>query len=338
MSNEPTSPKAAAPGKDLLKSMKDKADLGAKKSNNASRNYMKALRDPDGGPITPYQAKKLSGKLFYDPNTVPDSSDDEEVLDIVQEDEAEPAPLLPVPVAPALTCVRSPSVSVCALPEMKPEPIIVEKIVHIQLESPGIEPAKEEPHLADCSQLHPLLWTVDDVLIWMQRTFSFGHLYVDSFQKHQVDGATLLEVADVDLRTHLAMEPQMHRARVMASLCQLATRPHWDWQPNQCQGWIRSSFAFGPQYAKLPFDGESLLAVTDKELKSMGVIDDLHREALLAKIGRCRFILGMEAVSPLPPMSEQKDFWDDIKTQVLAGVVCFQLILVLVLIIMVAVL
>ena len=42
-------------------------------------------------------------------------------------------------------------------------------------------------------------------------------------------------VADVDLRTHLAMEPQMHRARVMASLCQLATRPHWDWQPNQCQ-------------------------------------------------------------------------------------------------------
>ena len=44
--------------------------------------------------------------------------------------------------------------------EMKPEPIIVEKIVHIQLESPGIEPEKEEPHLADCSQLHPLLWTV----------------------------------------------------------------------------------------------------------------------------------------------------------------------------------
>ena len=39
------------------------------------------------------------------------------------------------------------------------------------------------------------LWApqVDDVLIWMQRTFSFGHLYVDSFQKHQVDGATLLE-------------------------------------------------------------------------------------------------------------------------------------------------
>ena len=27
----------------------------------------------------------------------------------------------------------------------------------------------------------------------MQRTFSYGHLYVDSFQKHQVDGATLLE-------------------------------------------------------------------------------------------------------------------------------------------------
>ena len=39
--------------------------------------YMKALRDPDGGPITPYQAKKLSGKLFYDPNSHFDSSDDE---------------------------------------------------------------------------------------------------------------------------------------------------------------------------------------------------------------------------------------------------------------------
>lgn len=55
------------------------------------------------------------------------------------------------------------------------------------------EPELTVEMLTDEAKPAVVLWSVDDVLSWLDRSFAFGHLYTERFRALGVDGRSLLE-------------------------------------------------------------------------------------------------------------------------------------------------
>lgn len=147
---------------------------------------------------------------------------------------------------------------------------------------------EELPH--KLSQQVPI-WTVEDVVFWVNRT---GYEeFAECFSKCKVDGDLLLTLNEDDLACSVGMKCKITQKRFQRDVKDLKiTADYTSCDPTGLSDWLQEIASEYRQYTyclvKNDIDKNFLMQMTDQDLKDCGIVNSIHRKKICQKISATR--------------------------------------------------
>ncbi|XP_078335172.1 NAD(+) hydrolase SARM1-like isoform X1 [Crassostrea virginica] len=143
---------------------------------------------------------------------------------------------------------------------------------------------EELPH--KLSQQVPI-WTMEDVVFWVNRT---GYEeYAECFSKCKVDGDLLLTLTEDDLACSIRMNCKITQKRFQRDLKDLKMKADYSsCDPTGLSDWLQDIALEYRQYTyclvKNDIDKNFLTQMTDQDLRDCGIVNSIHRKKINQKI------------------------------------------------------